>query len=86
MGGVKITKHGSITLLKRNRIIDVLERQSVRERHSKPEDEDPECFCGDACKMEVSCDYKILWLRFWMCNNLAYDPEPGDKDVSYNLF
>jgi hypothetical protein len=28
--------------------------------HSKPEGELSECFCGDACKMQVSGDYKTL--------------------------
>jgi hypothetical protein len=28
--------------------------------HLKPEGEDPECFCGDIYKMEVSGDYKTL--------------------------
>ncbi len=46
--------------------------------HPKPEGEEPECYCGDVCKMEVSDDYKTLWRRLWMCNNLSYDPEPGD--------
>jgi hypothetical protein len=27
---------------------------------------------------------KILWQRFWMCNNLAYDPEPCDTEVRNN--
>jgi hypothetical protein len=25
-----------------------------------------------------------LWQRFWMCNNLTYDPEPGDTEVQNN--
>jgi hypothetical protein len=49
--------------------------------HLKPESEVPECYCGDPCKMNVSGDYKTLWQRFWMCDNLAYDPEPGDTEV-----
>jgi hypothetical protein len=28
--------------------------------HMKLEGEDPECYCGDVCKMEVSDDYKTL--------------------------
>jgi hypothetical protein len=28
--------------------------------HPKPEGEEPECYCGDVCKMEVSGDYKTL--------------------------
>jgi hypothetical protein len=52
--------------------------------HPKPEGEQPACYCGDVCKMEVSGDYKTLWQRFWMCNNLAYDPELGDTDVRNN--
>jgi hypothetical protein len=51
------------------------------ELYPKLEGEDPECFCADACKMEVSGDFKTLWQRFWMYNNLAYDPEPGDTEV-----
>jgi hypothetical protein len=49
--------------------------------HPKPEGEVPECYCGDPCKMIVSGDYKTLWQRFWMCDNLAYDPELGDTEV-----
>jgi hypothetical protein len=49
--------------------------------HPKPEGEEPECYYGDICKMEVSGDYKTLWHRFWMCNNLAYDPESDDIEV-----
>jgi hypothetical protein len=41
----------------------------------------PECYYGDPCKMNVLGDYKILWQRFWMCDNLTYDPEPGDIEV-----
>jgi hypothetical protein len=52
--------------------------------HPKPEGEPPECFCGDVCKIQVSGDYKILWQRFWMCDNLTYDPEPGDTEVRTN--
>jgi hypothetical protein len=32
--------------------------------HPKPEDPEPECYCGDVYKMEVSGDYKTLWNRF----------------------
>jgi hypothetical protein len=49
--------------------------------HSKPEGEVPKCYYGDPCKMNVSGDYKTLWQRFWMCDNLAYDPEMGDTEV-----
>jgi hypothetical protein len=49
--------------------------------HSKPEGEVLECYCSDPCKMNLSGDYKTLWQRFWMCDNLAYDPEPGDTEV-----
>jgi hypothetical protein len=49
--------------------------------HPKPEGEEPECYCGDVCKIEVSDDYETLRKRFWMCNNHAYDPEPGDTEV-----
>jgi hypothetical protein len=28
--------------------------------HPKPEGEEPECYCGDVCKMGVSGDYKTL--------------------------
>jgi hypothetical protein len=34
--------------------------KGIHEFHPKPEGEDPECFCGDTCKMEVSVDYKTL--------------------------
>jgi hypothetical protein len=50
----------------------------------KLEGAEPECYCGDVCKMEVSGDYKTLWQRLWMCNNFAYDPEPGDTEVWNN--
>jgi hypothetical protein len=49
--------------------------------HSKLEGEVPECYCGDTCKMNVSGDYKTLWQWFWMCDNLAYDPELGNTEV-----
>jgi hypothetical protein len=52
--------------------------------HPKPEGEPPEYFCGDICKMQVLGDYKTLWQRFWMCDNLTYDPEPGDTEVRIN--
>jgi hypothetical protein len=58
----------------------------MRKLHPKPEGEDPEWFCGDACKMEVSDDYKTLWQRFCMCDNLTYDPKPDDMEVPYILF
>jgi hypothetical protein len=28
--------------------------------HPKPEGKEPECYCGDLCKMHVSGDYKTL--------------------------
>jgi hypothetical protein len=49
--------------------------------HPKPEGEVPECYCGDSCKMNVIGDYKTLWQRFWMCDNLTYDPELDDTEV-----
>jgi hypothetical protein len=49
--------------------------------HPKPEGEEPECYYGDICNMHVLGDYKTLWQRFWMCNNLTYDPVPGDIEV-----
>jgi hypothetical protein len=52
--------------------------------HQKPEGPESECYCGDVCKMEVSGDYKTLWQCFWMCNTLAYDPEPDDTEVRNN--
>jgi hypothetical protein len=52
----------------------------MRGLHPKLEGEDLECFCGDVCKM-VSGDYKTLWQRFWMCNNLICNLEPGDMEV-----
>jgi hypothetical protein len=52
--------------------------------HLKSEGEELECYYGDICKMEVSGDYRTLWQRYWMCNNLAYDPEPGDTEVRNN--
>jgi hypothetical protein len=52
--------------------------------HPKLEGELPECFCDDVCKMQVSGDYKTLWQQFWMCDNLAYDPELGDTEVRTN--
>jgi hypothetical protein len=52
--------------------------------YPKLEGEVLECYCGDPCKMNVSGDYKTLWQRFWMCDNLTYDPEPGDTEVRKN--
>jgi hypothetical protein len=52
--------------------------------HLKPEGEGLDCYCRDVCKMEVLVDYKTLWQQFWMCNNLTYDPEPGDTEVRNN--
>jgi hypothetical protein len=52
--------------------------------HPKPEGVEPECYCGDICKMEVSGDYKTLLQWFWMCINLAYDAESGDTEVWNN--
>jgi hypothetical protein len=52
--------------------------------HLKPEGEELECYCGDVCKTEISGDYKTLWHRYWMCNNLTYDPELGDTEVWNN--
>jgi hypothetical protein len=63
--------------------IDGFEKAMPR-LHPKPEGEEPECYCGDICKMQVFGDYKTLWQWFWMCNNLAYDPEPGDTEVQNN--
>jgi hypothetical protein len=60
--------------------------KGMRKLHPKPEGENPECFCGDAYKMEVLGDYKTLWQWFWMCNNLTYDPESGDTEVLYKHF
>jgi hypothetical protein len=57
--------------------IDGFEK-TMRGLHPKLEGEEPECYCDDVCKMQVSGDYKTLWQRFWMCNNLAYDPKLGD--------
>jgi hypothetical protein len=51
------------------------------ELHPKPKGEELECYCGDVCKMKVLGDYKTLWQWFWMCNNLVYDPKPGDTEV-----
>jgi hypothetical protein len=63
--------------------IDGFEKGAPR-LHPKLEGEESECYCSDICKMEVSGDYKTLWQRFWMCNNLAYDPESGDTEVRNN--
>jgi hypothetical protein len=54
--------------------------------HLKPEGDEPECLCGDVCKMEVLGDYKTLWQWYWMCDNLAYDPKPCDMEVLYNNY
>jgi hypothetical protein len=37
--------------------------------YPKLEGENPECY------------YKTLWQRFWMCDNLTYDPELDDTEV-----
>jgi hypothetical protein len=34
--------------------------------------------------MQMSGDYRTLWQRFRMCDNLAYDPKPGDTEVRTN--
>jgi hypothetical protein len=52
--------------------------------HLKPGGEEPECYCGDVCKMDVSGDYKTLWQRFWIGNNLTYDPKSGNTKVRNN--
>ena len=49
--------------------------------HPKPDGPYSTCFCGDTCKMNVSGDYKTLWQRYWMCDNLAYDPDPTEIGV-----
>jgi hypothetical protein len=49
--------------------------------HPKPEGVVLECYYGDPYKMNVSGDYKTLWQRFWMCDNLTYDPKPGNMEV-----
>jgi hypothetical protein len=60
--------------------------KGMRELDPKPEGDEPKCYYGDVCKMEVSGDYKTFWRWFWMCNNLAYDPELGDTEVwNYRL-
>jgi hypothetical protein len=45
--------------------IDALDRfvKDMRRLHLKPVGEDPKCFCGDVCTMEVPGDYKTLWQR-----------------------
>jgi hypothetical protein len=63
--------------------IDKFEK-GIAALHPMPEGEEPECYCGDVCKIEVSSDYKTLWQLFWMCNNLAYDLKPGDMKVRNN--
>jgi hypothetical protein len=42
--------------------IDTLDgfAKGTHELHPKSVGEDPECFCGGICKMEVSGDYKTL--------------------------
>jgi hypothetical protein len=42
--------------------IDMLDEfaKGTTELHTKPQVQDPTCFCGDTCKMEVSDDYKTL--------------------------
>jgi hypothetical protein len=32
----------------------------MRELHLKPRGVDPECYCSDTCKIEVSSDYNTL--------------------------
>jgi hypothetical protein len=68
--------------------IDALDgyAKTMRGLHPKSEGESPECFCRDVCKMEVLDDYKTLWQRYWMCDNLAYDPKSGDMEVPYNNY
>jgi hypothetical protein len=29
--------------------------------HLKTDGDELECYCGDVCKMMMSCDYKTLW-------------------------
>jgi hypothetical protein len=54
--------------------------------HLKLEGEEPEYYCGDICKMEVSSYYKNLWQCFFMYNNLTSDPESDDTEVqNYRL-
>jgi hypothetical protein len=66
-----------------DRDIDAIDRfaRTMPGLHPKPEGEVSECYCGDPCKMNVSGDYKTLWQRFWMCDNLTYDLEPDDTEV-----
>jgi hypothetical protein len=68
--------------------IDTLDQYSktMCRLHPKAEGESSECFCGDVCKMEVSDDNNTLWQRYWMCDNLTYDSEPGDMEVPYNNY
>jgi hypothetical protein len=68
--------------------IDALDRyaKTMCGLHPKPEGESPESFCGDIFKMEVSDNYKTIWQRYWMCDNLAYDPELGDTEVPHNNY
>jgi hypothetical protein len=65
---------------------DELDIDALDAFHSKPDGESPECFYGDVCKMEVSGDYKTLWQRYWMCDNLANDPKPSDTEVPNNNY
>jgi hypothetical protein len=66
--------------------IDSIDRieKTMSGLHPKPEGEEPECYCCDVCKMQVSGDYKTLWQQFWMCNNLTYDLESGNMEVQNN--
>jgi hypothetical protein len=66
-----------------NYSIDGFEKTMPR-LHPKPEGEEPECYCGDICKMHMSGDYKTLWQLLWKYNNLAYDLEAGDTEVRNN--
>jgi hypothetical protein len=66
-----------------DRDIDSIDRfaKTMPGFHLKPEGEVSECYCGDPGKINVSGDYKTLWQRFWMCDNLTYDPKPDDTEV-----
>jgi hypothetical protein len=55
--------------------------KAIHGLHTKLEGEDPEFYCGDTCKMEVLADYKTLWQWFSMCDNLTYNPKPGNTEV-----
>jgi hypothetical protein len=63
--------------------IDGFEKTMPR-LHLKPEGEELKCYYGDVCNMQVSGDYKTLLQRFWICNNLTYDPKLGDTEVWNN--